>query len=72
MMKKGLEGIPAPRMTKSTHLNIINNNNNNNNNNNIDSYKEHFYPQSALHYESLLKIVTFLAYVTLYIKYCKT
>ena len=48
------------------------NNNNNNNNNNIDSYIAHFYPQCALHYESRLKIITFLAYVTLYIKYCKT
>ena len=47
---------------------------NNNNNNNIDSYIAHFYPQCALHYESALKrkIITFLAYVTLYIKYCKT
>ena len=39
-----------------------------NNNNNIDSYIVHFYLQCALHYESLLKVVTFLAYVTLYIK----
>ena len=41
------------------------------NNNNIDSYTAHFYSQCTLHYESRLKIITFLAYVTLYIKYCK-
>ena len=57
---------------KAFGLSSFINNNNNNKNNNIDSYIAHFYPQCTLHYESRLKIITFLAYVTLYIKYCKT
>ena len=42
----------------------------NNNNNNIDSYIAHFYPQCALHYESRLKIITFLL-LTVIISYLK-
>ena len=54
------EYFKARYFNNNNNNNNNSNNNNNNNNNNIDSYIAHFYPQCALHYESRLKIITFL------------